>query len=156
MNAPTLYDRFIVPEGQRKVSFVADTKVASAGTFTVQREDHTLGNLIRMCVGRARRGGCGAFARVPPCPNSAPPCVLRRTPRRQLHSDDKVIFAGYQLPHPLVNEMKIKARARSTRAGAHRGRARSALTRLLSAPRRSRRGQTARGSTTRRTRRSAR
>jgi DNA-directed RNA polymerase II subunit RPB11 len=53
MNAPTLYDRFILPEGQRKVTFVADTKVASAGTFTVQREDHTLGNLIRMCV-RAR------------------------------------------------------------------------------------------------------
>jgi hypothetical protein len=50
MNAPTLYDRFIVPEGKRKVAFEADTKVASAGTFTVQREDHTLGNLIRMCV----------------------------------------------------------------------------------------------------------
>ena len=50
MNAPTLYERFIVPEGQRKVTFVADTKIASAGTFTVQREDHTLGNLIRMCV----------------------------------------------------------------------------------------------------------
>jgi hypothetical protein len=32
---------------------------------------------------------------------------------RQLHSDDKVIFAGYQMPHPLVNEMKIKARATS-------------------------------------------
>jgi hypothetical protein len=43
MNAPTLYDRFIVPEGKRKVSFAADTKVESAGTFTVQREDHTLG-----------------------------------------------------------------------------------------------------------------
>ena len=55
MNAPTLYDRFIIPEGQRKVTFVPDTKVASAGTFTVQREDHTLGNLIRMCVrSRAR------------------------------------------------------------------------------------------------------
>jgi DNA-directed RNA polymerase II subunit RPB11 len=59
MNAPTLYDRFIVPEGQRKVSFVAETKVASAGTFTVQREDHTLGNLIRMCVRRARAAACG-------------------------------------------------------------------------------------------------
>jgi RNA polymerase Rpb3/Rpb11 dimerisation domain len=30
--------------------------------------------------------------------------------RRQLHTDDKVLFAGYQMPHPLVNEMKIKAR----------------------------------------------
>ena len=57
MNAPTLYDRFIVPEGVRKVSFVADTKVPSAGTFTVQREDHTLGNLIRMCGLRRRHSG---------------------------------------------------------------------------------------------------
>ncbi len=56
MNAPTLYDRFIVPEGKRKVEFQADTKVASAGTFTVQREDHTLGNLIRMCVPQRWRG----------------------------------------------------------------------------------------------------
>ena len=36
--------------------------------------------------------------------------------RRQLHSDDKVIFAGYQMPHPLVNELKIKARAPRTTA----------------------------------------
>ena len=50
MNAPTLYDRFIVPEGKRKVAFAADTKVESAGTFTIQREDHTLGNIIRMCA----------------------------------------------------------------------------------------------------------
>lgn len=50
MNAPTLYDRFIVPEGSRKVTFSADTKVTNAGTFVIQREDHTLGNLIRMCV----------------------------------------------------------------------------------------------------------
>ena len=66
MNAPTLYDRFIVPEGQRKVAFVAETKVASAGTFTVQREDHTLGNLIRMCVRRARRTACCGAAGVTP------------------------------------------------------------------------------------------
>jgi DNA-directed RNA polymerase subunit L len=29
---------------------------------------------------------------------------------RQLHSDEKVIFAAYQMPHPLVNELKVKAR----------------------------------------------
>ena len=115
MNAPALYDRFIVPDGQRKVSFVQETKVASAGTFTVLREDHTLGNLIRMCGRRAcgaqpRRGPSAARARTR-CPNLR----LRSSfARRQLHSDDKVIFAGYQLPHPLVNELKIKARAPRT------------------------------------------
>lgn len=31
-----------------RVAFKPDTKVANAGTFTVQREDHTVGNLVRM------------------------------------------------------------------------------------------------------------
>jgi DNA-directed RNA polymerase II subunit RPB11 len=66
MNAPTLYDRFIVPEGKRKVAFEADTKVASAGTFTVQREDHTLGNLIRMCVRPALKAHTASVHLVPP------------------------------------------------------------------------------------------
>ncbi len=110
MNAPTLYDRFIVPEGHRKVAFVPDTKVASAGTFTVQREDHTLGNLIRMC---GRRGARVRLAHARP--RASPKMQARLAApaaRRQLHTDDKVLFAGYQLPHPLVNELKIKARAR--------------------------------------------
>lgn len=32
----------------RRISYAKDTKVVNAGTFTVQREDHTLGHLIRM------------------------------------------------------------------------------------------------------------
>ena len=31
-----------------RVVFKPDTKVANAGTFTIQREDHTVGNLVRM------------------------------------------------------------------------------------------------------------
>ena len=49
MNAPQLYERFIVPAGRQKVERVADTKVANAATFTIQREDHTVGNIVRMC-----------------------------------------------------------------------------------------------------------
>jgi DNA-directed RNA polymerase II subunit RPB11 len=30
------------------VEFRPDTKVANAGTFIIQREDHTVGNLVRM------------------------------------------------------------------------------------------------------------
>jgi DNA-directed RNA polymerase II subunit RPB11 len=32
----------------RRVEFKMDTKVANAGTFVIQREDHTIGNLVRM------------------------------------------------------------------------------------------------------------
>jgi hypothetical protein len=31
-----------------RISFDRDTKVPNAGTFTLQREDHTIGNLVRM------------------------------------------------------------------------------------------------------------
>ncbi|KAL6769459.1 RPB11 [Auxenochlorella protothecoides x Auxenochlorella symbiontica] len=46
-NQPDRYEKFVVPDGVKKVAFERDTKIANAGTFTVQREDHTIGNMIR-------------------------------------------------------------------------------------------------------------
>eukprot|EP00898_Chlorokybus_atmophyticus_P002228 jgi/Chlat1/3005/Chrsp2S04719 len=74
MNAPERHERFVVPEGVAKVSYQKDTKVANGATFTVQREDHTVGNLLRM----------------------------------QLLRDKDVLFAGYQMPHPLEYKMYIR------------------------------------------------
>lgn len=34
----------------RRISLEKDTKITNAATFTLQREDHTVGNLIRMYV----------------------------------------------------------------------------------------------------------
>ncbi len=31
-----------------RISFERDSKLPNAGTFTIQREDHTIGNLLRM------------------------------------------------------------------------------------------------------------
>lgn len=88
MNQPNRADQFVLPEGERKLSYERDTKVENAGTFVLQREDHTLGNLLRMCVassasegamggdgrerlirdarrgGRARGRGCDGVTRV--------------------------------------------------------------------------------------------
>ncbi|CAM6088742.1 unnamed protein product [Calypogeia fissa] len=52
MNAPDRYERFVVPEGMKKVSYERDTKIINAATFTIQREDHTVGNVIRMQLHR--------------------------------------------------------------------------------------------------------
>ncbi|KAL2609112.1 hypothetical protein R1flu_027685 [Riccia fluitans] len=52
MNAPDRYERFVVPEGMKKVSYERDQKIMNAATFTVQREDHTIGNVIRMQLHR--------------------------------------------------------------------------------------------------------
>ncbi|KAG6628235.1 hypothetical protein CIPAW_14G001100 [Carya illinoinensis] len=52
MNAPDRYERFVVPEGTKKVSYERDTKIINAASFTVEREDHTIGNIIRMQLHR--------------------------------------------------------------------------------------------------------
>ncbi|KAH0911901.1 hypothetical protein HID58_035222 [Brassica napus] len=74
MNAPDRYERFVVPEGTKKVSYERDTKIINAASFTIEREDHTIGNIVRM----------------------------------QLHRDENVLFAGYQLPHPLKYKIIVR------------------------------------------------
>ncbi|XP_021728512.1 DNA-directed RNA polymerases II, IV and V subunit 11-like isoform X2 [Chenopodium quinoa] len=43
MNAPDRYERFVVPEGVKKVL---------NASFTIEREDHTIGNILRMQLHR--------------------------------------------------------------------------------------------------------
>jgi hypothetical protein len=47
---PQRYEKFVVPDGVKKVSFVKDTKVPNAARFVFEREDHTVGNVLRMCA----------------------------------------------------------------------------------------------------------
>ena len=53
MNQPSRAEKFVLPDGVRKLTFTRDTKVANAGTFIVQKEDHPLGNTVRMQLHRA-------------------------------------------------------------------------------------------------------
>ena len=50
MNAPERSASFLLDEdsGEVKVTHSADTKVSNAGTFRFNKEDHTVGNLLRM------------------------------------------------------------------------------------------------------------
>lgn len=52
MNQPDRYTQFVLPEGESKVAYKADTKLEHAGTFTFRSEDHTIGNLLRMQLHR--------------------------------------------------------------------------------------------------------
>ncbi|PRP74070.1 DNA-directed RNA polymerase II subunit RPB11-a-like [Planoprotostelium fungivorum] len=52
MNRPDDYELFVLNEGQKKVSVQNDTKVKNCSLFTMQKEDHTLGNIIRMQLHR--------------------------------------------------------------------------------------------------------
>ena len=47
MNAPPTFEPFLLFEGEKKITKEQDTKVPNASIFTISKEDHTLGNLIR-------------------------------------------------------------------------------------------------------------
>jgi len=50
MNAPERSSTFLLDEdsGERKIVYTPDTKVTNAGTFRLNKEDHTIANLLRM------------------------------------------------------------------------------------------------------------
>lgn len=48
MNQPDRYERFMLPEGKKKAEYQEDTQLQNTGAYEIQREDHTLGNLVRM------------------------------------------------------------------------------------------------------------
>eukprot|EP01018_Ginkgo_biloba_P024026 Gb_18981 [translate_table: standard] len=52
MNAPDRYEKFVVPEGTKKVTYERDMKIINAATFIIEREDHTIGNIVRMQLHR--------------------------------------------------------------------------------------------------------
>jgi len=78
-NEPVVGNHIWLEEEEKKMTFSKDTKVPDAGTFTIIKEDHTLGNMLRM----------------------------------QLLRDERVLFAGYRMPHPLENVMHVKVRTRT-------------------------------------------
>ena len=47
MNAPPTFETFLLFDGEKKITREQDTKVPNAAVFTINKEDHTLGNMIR-------------------------------------------------------------------------------------------------------------
>ena len=47
-NDPGRSSFFILDEGQHTLEYTQDSKMANAGTYVLNKEDHTLGNLLRM------------------------------------------------------------------------------------------------------------
>ncbi|MES1906762.1 MAG: hypothetical protein MHM6MM_000006 [Cercozoa sp. M6MM] len=66
----------------KKVTWVRDKKVPDAAVFRINKEDHTLGNVVRCKV----------------------------------LEDDRVLFVGYKVPHPLKSEVVIKVRTQKRAA----------------------------------------
>eukprot|EP01115_Flamella_aegyptia_P000113 TRINITY_DN1010_c0_g1_i1.p1 TRINITY_DN1010_c0_g1~~TRINITY_DN1010_c0_g1_i1.p1 ORF type:complete len:123 (+),score=12.65 TRINITY_DN1010_c0_g1_i1:86-454(+) len=48
MNEPDPFDCYVVPDGIDKVRKIEDTKIKNSIIYEIEREDHTVGNLLRM------------------------------------------------------------------------------------------------------------
>merc|ERR1711879_278234 len=48
MNKPESHELFVLKEGEKKISYLPDTKIQNAATFNIEKKDHTIGNLLRM------------------------------------------------------------------------------------------------------------
>ncbi|KAJ1760484.1 DNA-directed RNA polymerase II core subunit [Coemansia sp. RSA 2523] len=48
MNAPERHEMFTLPDGARKIELLKDSKMANCVQFNIQREDHTIANLLRV------------------------------------------------------------------------------------------------------------
>ncbi|KAL8770729.1 MAG: hypothetical protein Q9209_003596 [Squamulea sp. 1 TL-2023] len=46
-NVPNRFELFLLGDGEKKVTEEPDTRVQSASVFTFNKEDHTLGNMLR-------------------------------------------------------------------------------------------------------------
>ncbi|CAD6503282.1 BgTH12-02949 [Blumeria graminis f. sp. triticale] len=47
MNAPDRFELFLLADGEKKCSEAADTRTPNSSVFTVNKEDHTIANILR-------------------------------------------------------------------------------------------------------------
>ncbi|KAL8293637.1 hypothetical protein RQP46_000338 [Phenoliferia psychrophenolica] len=47
MNAPSRFELFVLADGESKLTVDEDTKIPNAATITINKEDHTLANMLR-------------------------------------------------------------------------------------------------------------
>ena len=121
-NIPDRLNSVIFPDGPR-VTSVADGKMANAATFTFLREDHTLGNMLRMCVA-CQAVCCSPWRLASVGAGSNPPFhapihthLTHTTHPRELLRDSDVKFAGYKHPHPLDVDIVLKVQSHSSERG---------------------------------------
>lgn len=56
-NQPDRFALFILGPEEKRVEISEDTIIPNAATVTLNKEDHTLGNMLRQCVERVLRLG---------------------------------------------------------------------------------------------------
>jgi len=94
MNAPERFESFVLLPGEKKVEVEVDTRIPSTALFTFNKEDHTLGNLIRS---RLLQSPHVLFAGYKVPHPLVPKFVLRVQTDGQITPKDAVVTACHEL-----------------------------------------------------------
>ncbi|SCZ99320.1 BZ3500_MvSof-1268-A1-R1_Chr3-1g05945 [Microbotryum saponariae] len=100
MNAPSRYDQFVLADGEPRLVVDEDTKIPNAATVTINKQDHTLANMLRASVQCIQ-----AYTTSQTILTLTASSLI---PHRQLLSFSYVTFAGYRVPHPLEPKVVLK------------------------------------------------
>ena len=47
MNAPERHKCYLLDDDEKRMTYSNDQRIPNAGTFVINKEDHTIGNLLR-------------------------------------------------------------------------------------------------------------
>ena len=50
MNVPAPYESFLLQDDEKKIVVERESKVPNAAIFTLNKEDHTIGNMLKQWV----------------------------------------------------------------------------------------------------------
>uniref|UniRef100_K1RF51 DNA-directed RNA polymerase II subunit RPB11-a n=1 Tax=Magallana gigas TaxID=29159 RepID=K1RF51_MAGGI len=117
MNAPPTFESFLLFDGEKKITIEKDTKVPNAAIFTVNKEDHTLGNMITARTDTVRTASRANGPRANENQSEQRQGQTRfranEQPIIQLRKDPQVLFAGYKNPHPLEHKFVLRVQTTS-------------------------------------------
>jgi hypothetical protein len=107
MNQPDRYEKFVLLPDQKKVTVQPDTRIKNATTFVIEKEDHTIGNMVRYQLFRDKNvtfsgyrcaellAGAAAVLRAVACRRNSRVC--QQWPAGHA-SQDSCLTAGRVLP----------------------------------------------------------
>ena len=69
MNAPERSQSYVLEPGERKISHAKDSVIPNAANFQINKEDHTIGNLLKADLVRNKRVVFAAYQHPHPLQN---------------------------------------------------------------------------------------
>jgi DNA-directed RNA polymerase II subunit RPB11 len=65
-NAPNPLESIILPENLKKITYYRDEKIKNCGYFKIEKEDHTIGNLLHSKISKEKHVTFSGYKKIHP------------------------------------------------------------------------------------------